>query len=35
MKIYKVLTNGPKNKTLPSLEIGDRVESKHIIRNEF
>ena len=35
MKIYKVLKNGPKNKTIPSLEIEDNVESKYIIENKF
>ena len=35
MKIHKVLKNGPKIKSIPSFEIGDQVESKYIIKNDF
>ena len=35
IRIHKVLMNGPKNKTIPSFDRENHVESKYVIRNEF
>ena len=35
IEIHEVFKNGPKIKTISSSKIGDRIESKYIITDEF